>query len=95
MYKVYKGVMKRLELNVFPWLGRKPVADLTPKEVLTTIRRIEERGALHTAHRVLSTCDQVFRYAVVTGKTPTDPCRDLRGALPPERSSIVQRLLIQ
>jgi len=79
------GVMKRLELNVFSRLGNRPVAEITPKEVLAAIRRIEERGALHTAHRALSTCSQVFRYAVITGKAAVDPCRDLRGALPPEK----------
>ena len=78
-------VLKRLELNIFPWLGNKPIADITAKEVLTTIRRIEDKGALHTAHRALSSCGQVFRYAVATGKAPADPCRDLRGALPPEK----------
>jgi len=77
------GVMKRLELNVFPWLGKRPVAEITPKQILYVIRRIEERGALETAHRALGSCSQVFRYAVATGKVPTDPCRDLRGALPP------------
>jgi len=79
------GVMKRLELNIFPWLGKRAVSEITPKEVLSVIRRIEERGALHTAHRALSSCSQVFRYAVSTGKAPADPCRDLRGTLPPEK----------
>ena len=79
------GVMKRLELNIFPWIGKRAVSEIMPKEVLSVIRRIEERGALHTAHRALSSCSQVFRYAVSTGKVPADPCRDLRGALPPEK----------
>lgn len=78
-------VLKRLELNIFPWLGNKPIADITAKEILTALCRIENKGALHTAHRALSSCSQVFRYAVATGKAPTDPCRDLRGALPPEK----------
>jgi integrase len=47
------------------------------------MRRIEERGALHTAHRALGNCGQVFRYAVATGRAERDPTGDLRGALPP------------
>ena len=48
-------------------------------------RRIEERGALQSAHRVLQTCGQIFRYGVATGRAERDPTADLRGALaPPE-----------
>ena len=63
-----RDVMRVLAVNVFPWLGGQPVAKINPKEVLTTLRRIEERGKLHTAHRTLSICSQVFRYAVATGR---------------------------
>ena len=80
-----QSVKRRLELNVFPWLGDRPIADITPKEILPVIRRIEDRGALESAHRALWYCSQVFRYGVATGKVATDPCRDLRGALPPIR----------
>ncbi len=47
------------------------------------VRRIENRGALETAHRALGTCGQVFRYAVATGRAQRDPIGDLRGALHP------------
>jgi integrase len=85
-------VMRVLEFNVFPWFGGQPVAKINPKEVLATLRRIEERGKLHTAHRTLSICSQVFRYAVATGNLTADPCRDLKGALPAEK--IVHRAAI-
>jgi hypothetical protein len=51
--------------------------------VLPVIQRIEDRGALETAHRALGNCSQVFRYAVETGRCKSDLSRDLRGALPP------------
>jgi len=51
--------------------------------LLTVVRRIEDRGALETAHRALGNCGQVFRYAVATGCAERDPSGDLRGALPP------------
>lgn len=79
-------IIRRLELNIFPWLGNKPISDINAPQLLQAIRRIEERGALETAHRVLSCCGQVFRYAIATGRAERDPSGDLRGALPPVKS---------
>lgn len=79
-------IIRRLELNVFPWLGGKPIADITAPQLLQVIRRIEERGALETAHRVLGCCGQVLRYAIATGRAERDPSGDLPGALPPTKS---------
>ena len=62
-------VLARFERDIFPWLGGRPIADITAPELLATVRRIEARGALETAHRALSSCGQVFRYAVATGRT--------------------------
>jgi len=76
-------IISRLERDVFPWIGGKPVAAVTPSQLLAVVRRLEERGALETAHRALRNCGQVFRYAVATGRARTDPSVVLRGALPP------------
>jgi integrase len=73
----------QLELNAFPWLGDRPIADITPPELLQVVRRMETRGAFSTAHKVLQTCGQIFRYAIVTGRAMRDPAADLRGALRP------------
>lgn len=78
-------IARRLEADVFPWLGARPVSEITPAELLAVVRRVEERGALETAHRVLGNCGQVLRYAVATARAPRDPSADLRGALPPSR----------
>jgi len=75
--------MRRLERNIFPQLGVRPIADIAAPDLLAVIRRIENRGVLETAHRALATCGQVFRYALVTGRAERDPSRDLRGALSP------------
>lgn len=80
-------VLRRLERDVFPWIGPRPVAEVTAIELLSVIRRVEGRGALDTAHRVLSTCGQVFRYAVATARAKHDPSGDLRGALPPAETN--------
>lgn len=76
-------IIRRLERDIFPWIGGRPVAEITAPELLTVVRRIESRGALETAHRALANCGQVFRYAVATGRAERDPSGDLRGALPP------------
>jgi integrase len=76
-------IIKRLENDVFPWLGSKPIADITAPQILAVLRRIESRGTLDTAHRAKSNCGQVFRYAIATGRAERDPSADLRGALPP------------
>ncbi len=79
-------IIRRLERDIFPWIGGKPIADITPQQLLAVIRRIEERGALETAHRALSNCGQVLRYAVATGRIERDTSQDLRGALQPVKS---------
>ena len=78
-------IIRRLELNIFPWLGMKPIASITAPELLAVLRRIENRGAIETAHRVKQICGQVFRYTIATGRTERDPSADLRGALPPTK----------
>lgn len=76
-------ILRRLERDVFPWIGTRPAREVTAPELLAVLRRIENRGALETAHRALQNCGQVFRYAVATGRAERDPSADLRGALPP------------
>lgn len=72
---------RRLETAVFPWLGKRPISEIQPRELLVAVRRVEGRGRIETAHRVLQHCGQVFRYAVAAGVIASDPSRDLRGAL--------------
>ena len=76
-------IIRRLERDVFPWIGAQPIAEIEPKELLAVLRRIEARGKLETAHRAHQNCGQVFRYAVATGRVSRDPSGDLRGALAP------------
>lgn len=80
-------IIRRLERDVFPWIGARPVADVTAPELLGVLRRIEGRGAIETAHRALQNCGQVFRYAIATGRAERDPSGDLRGALPPVKGT--------
>jgi integrase len=69
------------EKDVFPWVGARPVAEIAPREFLAVARRVEERGAVESAHRILQNCSSVMRYAVATGRAERNPVGDLRGAL--------------
>lgn len=73
----------RFEQDVFPWLGRRPISEIEPPELLTLLRRIEARGAIETAHRAKDSCGQVFRYAIASGLCTRNPAADLRDALRP------------
>ena len=75
-----------LKTLVGPWLGKRPIREIEPPELLTVLRRIEVRGKHETAHRTKQRCGQVFRYAIATGRAHRDPSADLRDALTPVRS---------
>jgi integrase len=78
-------VLRLFERDLFPWVGNRPISNVTAPDLLTAVRRIEARGARDTAHRALGNCGQVFRYAIATGRAESDPCPSLRGALAPAR----------
>lgn len=80
-------IIRRLEKDIFPWLGRRPIIEITAEELLNTLRRIESRGAIETAHRAHQNCGQIFRYAIATGRAERDVSINLRGALPPTKKS--------
>lgn len=80
-------IIRRLERDIFPWLGNRPIAEINAPILLEVIRRIEDRGALETAHRALANCGQIFRYAIATGRAERDPSGDLKGALPPAKGT--------
>jgi hypothetical protein len=70
-----------LEKDVIPYIGKKPIASLGPRDVLAALRKMESRGALDSVQRVKQICGQVFRYAVATGSAERDVTQDLKGAL--------------
>src|SRR5258707_6042024 len=74
-------ILARLERDVFPEIGSRPIAEIDAPELLGAIRKIEQRGVLETARRLRQSCGQIFRYAIVTGRAKHDPSADLRGAL--------------
>jgi integrase len=70
-------LLRWLEVDVFPWIGKRPVADISAPDLLDIIKRIEGRGAIDVARRVHNVCGRVFRYAVGHGLCARDPSRDL------------------
>ncbi len=76
-------VLRRLESNIFPSVGLRPIAEIEAPELLAAVRGIEQRGAYDLAHRVLQVTGQIFRYGIATGRCARDIAADLRGALTP------------
>ncbi|AEP10752.1 tyrosine-type recombinase/integrase [Micavibrio aeruginosavorus] len=79
--KYAEKVLRGLTVNIFPEIGQRPIAQITPPELLDALRKIEKRGALDIAGRTKQICGQVFRYGIQTGKCTRDASADLRGAL--------------
>lgn len=75
-----------LETFLFPEIGSRPISEITPRELLAALRKIEESGKLETAKRAKIKAGQIFRYAVLEGKVKTDPTTSLRGALKPPKN---------
>ncbi len=78
-------VLRRMETELFPWLGGKLTKDITPPELLACLRRTSSRGAVDTAHRTRQDASMVFRFAIASGRAERDPAADVRGALPSVR----------
>ncbi|WP_404273390.1 tyrosine-type recombinase/integrase [Yersinia similis] len=74
-------IIDTFEKDIFPHLGRRPIAEIKPMELLETLRRLEKRGALEKMRKVRQRCGEVFRYAIVTGRAEYNPAPDLATAL--------------
>lgn len=70
-----------LEVFLFPEIGQRPIAEITPRDLLDVLHKIEATGKLETAKRARVKAGQVFRYAVLEGKSEVDPTASLKGAL--------------
>ncbi|MEP7328157.1 MAG: integrase arm-type DNA-binding domain-containing protein [Betaproteobacteria bacterium] len=79
-------VLRRIESNLIPEIGSRPIAAITAPELLAGVRKVEARGAHDLAHRMIAVAGQVFRYGVATGRCERDPSGDLRGALTPHKA---------
>ncbi len=76
-----ENILHRLEKDIFPSIGSRPIADIEAPELLAALRKIEQRGALDISRRIKQVCGQVFRYGISTGRCTRDPAADLKNAL--------------
>lgn len=86
-----RGLLKN---DLYPWLGNSPIEDLDTHDLLKALQRIEDRGAIDTAHNARQILNQVFRYAKQTRRVKENPAIDLAGAIRPKatkhRPAIIQ-----
>lgn len=76
-------VLKRLERDIFPFIGYMPVSEITPPQVLDCLKKVQKRGAIEPAHRMRQSCGQIFRYAIANGYAVYNPASELSEALNP------------
>jgi integrase len=76
-----KKMQSMLRAEVYPFIGTRPIREVTAQHLLAVLKRVEESGRVDTAHRVRSITGQIFRYAMATGRADSDPTPALRGAL--------------
>ena len=75
--------LRGLEKDIFPYVGRMQLTDITAPMMLNAIRKVEDRGNRDAAHTLSQNSGQVFRYAIQTGRCERNPMPDLQGALQP------------
>ena len=80
-------ILRRLEMNIFPYIGSMPIAHIRPLDLLRALQKIELRGANESARRIKQNCGQIFRFAVSSGRAERDISTDIRDALAPVISS--------
>lgn len=74
-------IIDTFEKDIFPHTGRRPIVDIKPMDWLEILRRLEKRGALEKMRKVRQRCNEVYRYAIVTGRAEYNPVSDLATAL--------------
>ncbi len=83
----HEKTLARFKNDAFPWLGKRPIAEIEAPEILDVLKRVDSRGARFTAHRLRGEISRVFRHGIKEGVCKTDPARDLLGAIPPSQTT--------
>ncbi|WP_065357245.1 tyrosine-type recombinase/integrase [Kluyvera georgiana] len=74
-------IIDTFEKDIFPYIGKRPIADIKPMDLLEALRKMEKRGALEKMRKVRQRCGEVFRFAIITGRANYNPAPDLASAL--------------
>ncbi|AGO53998.1 integrase Int [Serratia plymuthica 4Rx13] len=88
-----EDIMEAFENDIFPDIGKRPIAEIKPLEILSSLRKLEKRGVLDKLRKIRQACNQVFRYAIVTGRAETNPASELASALTSPKSVHYPHLL--
>lgn len=82
-----KNMIQRLEADIFPQIGKRPIAELKHRDVIAALRKVEQRGAAEIAHRLKAVCAQIFSYAIQCGLTDRNLVVDMKDVLKTRRAS--------
>lgn len=74
-------ILEYLKKDIFPYIGKRAITDIKPMDMLSVLRKMEERGVLDKLKKTRQACRQIFTYAVITGRAEFNPVADLAGAL--------------
>lgn len=83
----HERTLARLQADVFPWLGNRPVTEIDAPEILAVLKRVDSRGARFTAHRIRSEIGRVFLYGIKEGHCRMNPASSLVKAIPPAQTT--------
>jgi integrase len=86
-------ILEYLRKDIFPYVGKKAITDIKPMDMLSTLKKMEERGVLDKLKKTRQACRQIFTYAVITGRAEFNPVADLAGALKPPKQQHFPHLL--
>jgi len=75
------NVLHRLEMDIFPDLGRLPIDEVTHRDLIDVLRKIEARGAHEIAKRNKAVCAQIFSYAIQSGVATRNLVADMKNVL--------------
>ncbi|BAN98031.1 prophage integrase [Plautia stali symbiont] len=74
-------ILEYLQKDVFPFIGKRAIAEIKAAEMLLVLRKMEQRGVLDKLKKTRQACRQIFTYAVISGRAEHNPVTDLAGAL--------------
>jgi len=74
-------LLEAFQKDIFPYIGKVSITEIKPLDMLEVLRKLEKRGVLDKLKKIRQACNQVFRYAIVTGRAEYNPASELAGAL--------------
>ncbi|EOF5350951.1 tyrosine-type recombinase/integrase [Salmonella enterica] len=88
-----EDILEYLRKDIFPYVGKKAITEIKPMDMLSVLRKMEERGVLDKLKKTRQACRQIFTYAIITGRAEVNPVTDLAGALKSPKQNHFPHLL--